>query len=122
MCLVLPVMSSVLGCLKIVLFFLLLLFFVVVVSFKFCEHTVFFLHRYWPFLDGKIREALVLRSIKVRLLISFSRDTDPLTFNFVSSLKAICTEVPSCSLKVVSINNIPSLKSYRFSLPCPEKK
>ncbi|OXB66787.1 hypothetical protein ASZ78_015127 [Callipepla squamata] len=56
--------------------------------------------RYWPFLDGKIREALVLRSIKVRLLISFSRDTDPLTFNFVSSLKAICTEVPSCSLKV----------------------
>ncbi|XP_068011475.1 inactive phospholipase D5 isoform X2 [Melanerpes formicivorus] len=56
--------------------------------------------RYWPYLDGKIREALVLRSIKVRLLISFSRDTDPLTFNFVSSLKAICTEVPSCSLKV----------------------
>ncbi|XP_074844734.1 inactive phospholipase D5 isoform X1 [Carettochelys insculpta] len=56
--------------------------------------------RYWPYLDGKIREALVLRSIKVRLLISFSKDTDPLTFNFVSSLKAICTEVPSCSLKV----------------------
>uniref|UniRef100_A0A8C6K7L5 Uncharacterized protein n=1 Tax=Melopsittacus undulatus TaxID=13146 RepID=A0A8C6K7L5_MELUD len=67
----------------------------------FSEYTVFFLHRYWPYLDGKIREALVLRSIKVRLLISFSRDTDPLTFNFVSSLKAICTEVPSCSLKVV---------------------
>ncbi|XP_006135250.1 inactive phospholipase D5 isoform X2 [Pelodiscus sinensis] len=56
--------------------------------------------RYWPYLDGKIREALVLRNIKVRLLISFSKDTDPLTFNFVSSLKAICTEVPSCSLKV----------------------
>lgn len=77
---------------------------------KLYEHTVFFLHRYWPYLDGKIREALVLRSIKVRLLISFSRDTDPLTFNFVSSLKAICTEVPSCSLKVVSIIHI-GLKS-----------
>uniref|UniRef100_A0A8C0ITP7 PLD-like domain-containing protein n=1 Tax=Chelonoidis abingdonii TaxID=106734 RepID=A0A8C0ITP7_CHEAB len=61
---------------------------------------------YWPYLDGKIREALVLRNIKVRLLISFSKDTDPLTFNFVSSLKAICTEVPSCSLKVVSIHHI----------------
>uniref|UniRef100_A0A8D2J7G6 Phospholipase D family member 5 n=1 Tax=Varanus komodoensis TaxID=61221 RepID=A0A8D2J7G6_VARKO len=56
--------------------------------------------RYWPYLDGKIREALILRNIKVRLLISFSKETNPLTFNFVSSLKAICTEVSGCSLKV----------------------
>ncbi|XP_026561066.1 inactive phospholipase D5 isoform X1 [Pseudonaja textilis] len=56
--------------------------------------------RYWPFLDGKIREALILRNIKVRLLISFSKETNPLTFNFISSLKAICTEVSDCSLKV----------------------
>ncbi|XP_057391027.1 inactive phospholipase D5 isoform X2 [Balaenoptera acutorostrata] len=55
---------------------------------------------YWPDLDGKIREALVLRSIKVRLLISFWKETDPLTFNFISSLKAICTEIANCSLKV----------------------
>uniref|UniRef100_A0A8C5RD21 PLD-like domain-containing protein n=1 Tax=Laticauda laticaudata TaxID=8630 RepID=A0A8C5RD21_LATLA len=54
---------------------------------------------YWPFLDGKIREALILRNIKVRLLISFSKETNPLTFNFVSSLKAICTEISDCSLK-----------------------
>ncbi|KAG8123532.1 hypothetical protein E2320_018848, partial [Naja naja] len=52
------------------------------------------------FLDGKIREALILRNIKVRLLISFSKETNPLTFNFISSLKAICTEVSDCSLKV----------------------
>uniref|UniRef100_A0A8D0FZU8 PLD-like domain-containing protein n=1 Tax=Strix occidentalis caurina TaxID=311401 RepID=A0A8D0FZU8_STROC len=72
--------------------------------------------RYWPYLDGKIREALVLRSIKVRLLISFSRDTDPLTFNFVSSLKAICTEVPSCSLKVVKQKNtsLPRLNRNKY--------
>nr|XP_008122050.1 PREDICTED: inactive phospholipase D5 isoform X3 [Anolis carolinensis] len=56
--------------------------------------------RYWPYLDGKIREALILRNIKVRLLISYSKETNPLTFNFVSSLKAICTEVSGCSLKV----------------------
>nr|XP_034966444.1 inactive phospholipase D5 isoform X1 [Zootoca vivipara] len=56
--------------------------------------------RYWPYLDGKIREALILRNIKVRLLISLSKDTNPLTFNFVSSLKAICTEVSGCRLKV----------------------
>uniref|UniRef100_A0A5F8H3Y7 Phospholipase D family member 5 n=1 Tax=Monodelphis domestica TaxID=13616 RepID=A0A5F8H3Y7_MONDO len=55
---------------------------------------------YWPDLDGKIREALVLRRVKVRLLISFWKETDPLTFNFVSSLKAICTEIANCSLKV----------------------
>ncbi|XP_066092493.1 inactive phospholipase D5 isoform X2 [Saccopteryx bilineata] len=55
---------------------------------------------YWPDLDGKIREALVLRSVKVRLLISFRKETDPLTFNFISSLKAICTEIANCSLKV----------------------
>lgn len=88
---------------------------------KFSASTVFFLHRYWPYLDGKIREALVLRSIKVRLLISFSRDTDPLTFNFVSSLKAICTEVPSCSLKVVSTIHIV-LKCKIFPNPHPPKK
>nr|XP_025958415.1 inactive phospholipase D5 isoform X2 [Dromaius novaehollandiae] len=73
--------------------------------------------RYWPYLDGKIREALVLRSIKVRLLISFSRDTDPLTFNFVSSLKAICTEVPSCSLKVV----LSSVKGFFMVVSFHEK-
>ncbi|XP_053157435.1 inactive phospholipase D5 isoform X3 [Hemicordylus capensis] len=56
--------------------------------------------RYWPYLDGKIREALILRKIKVRLLISSSKNTDPLTFNFISSLKAICTEVSGCCLKV----------------------
>uniref|UniRef100_A0A2K6UBU6 Phospholipase D family member 5 n=3 Tax=Saimiri boliviensis TaxID=27679 RepID=A0A2K6UBU6_SAIBB len=55
---------------------------------------------YWPDLDGKIREALVLRSVRVRLLISFWKETDPLTFNFISSLKAICTEIANCSLKV----------------------
>lgn len=65
-------------------------------------------HRYWPYLDGKIREALILRNIKVRLLISYSKNTDPLTVNFVSSLKAICTEVSGCSLKVVSIPHIIS--------------
>ncbi|KAM7050082.1 inactive phospholipase D5 isoform 2-T2 [Molossus nigricans] len=55
---------------------------------------------YWPDLDGKIREALVLRRVQVRLLISFWKETDPLTFNFISSLKAICTEIANCSLKV----------------------
>lgn len=65
-------------------------------SFVFCR-------TYWPDLDGKIREALVLRSVKVRLLISFWKETDPLTFNFISSLKAICTEIANCSLKVVSV-------------------
>ncbi|KAM4695539.1 inactive phospholipase D5 [Discoglossus pictus] len=56
--------------------------------------------RYWPDIDGKLREALVLRKIKVRLLISCWKNTHPLTFNFISSLKAICNELPGCSLEV----------------------
>ena len=68
----------------------------------FYPYEYYFHRTYWPDLDGKIREALVLRSVKVRLLISFWKETDPLTFNFISSLKAICTEIANCSLKVVS--------------------
>lgn len=71
--------------------------------FYFYLYGCYFCRTYWPDLDGKIREALVLRSVKVRLLISFWKETDPLTFNFISSLKAICTEIANCSLKVVSI-------------------
>ncbi|GAB1285765.1 Inactive phospholipase D5 [Apodemus speciosus] len=70
---------------------------------------------YWPDLDGKIREALVLRSVKVRLLISFWKETDPLTFNFISSLKAICTEIANCSLKVHSeMNQLVVDMLYKF--------
>uniref|UniRef100_A0A3Q2Y610 PLD phosphodiesterase domain-containing protein n=1 Tax=Hippocampus comes TaxID=109280 RepID=A0A3Q2Y610_HIPCM len=48
--------------------------------------------RYWSPLDEMIREAVVLRGIKVRLLISFWKNTHPLTFNFVTSLKSLCMQ------------------------------
>ncbi|XP_057699975.1 inactive phospholipase D5 isoform X1 [Corythoichthys intestinalis] len=56
--------------------------------------------RYWSPLDEMIREAVVLRGIKVRLLISFWKNTHPLTFNFVTSLKSLCVQLYNCSLEV----------------------
>ncbi|KAL4640824.1 inactive phospholipase D5 [Arapaima gigas] len=57
-------------------------------------------HRYWSRIDGMLREALILRSIKVRLLISCWRQTHPLTFNFAWSLKTLCMELTNCTLEV----------------------
>lgn len=54
-----------------------------------------------------LREAVILRAIKVRLLVSCSKQTHPLTFNFVWSLKTLCMELANCSLQVVSVS-----KSY----------
>lgn len=48
-----------------------------------------------------IREAAVLRGVRVRLLISFWRRTHPLTFNFVTSLRSLCTQLINCSIEVV---------------------
>ncbi|KAG8015132.1 Inactive phospholipase D5 [Nibea albiflora] len=56
--------------------------------------------RYWSPIDEVIREAVVLRGIKVRLLISFWKKTHPLTFNFVTSLKSLCMQLLNCSLEV----------------------
>ncbi|XP_027139483.1 inactive phospholipase D5 isoform X2 [Larimichthys crocea] len=56
--------------------------------------------RYWSPIDEMIREAVVLRGIKVRLLISFWKKTHPLTFNFVTSLKSLCMQLLNCSLEV----------------------
>ncbi|XP_063333386.1 inactive phospholipase D5-like [Pelmatolapia mariae] len=56
--------------------------------------------RYWSSIDEVIREAVVLRGVKVRLLISFWKKTHPLTFNFVTSLKSLCVQLYNCSLEV----------------------
>ncbi|XP_017288473.1 inactive phospholipase D5 isoform X2 [Kryptolebias marmoratus] len=55
--------------------------------------------RYWSRIDGLIREALILRKVRVRLLISCWEKTDPLTFNFIWSLKSLCMEQANCSLE-----------------------
>ncbi|XP_061535973.1 inactive phospholipase D5 [Phycodurus eques] len=61
--------------------------------------------RYWSPLDEMIREAVVLRGIKVRLLISFWKSTHPLTFNFVTSLKSLCMQLYNCSFEVRFFNH-----------------
>lgn len=57
--------------------------------------------RYWSRIDGLIREALILRKVHVRLLISCWENTQPLTFNFVWSLRSLCMEQANCSLEAV---------------------
>ncbi|XP_043111134.1 inactive phospholipase D5 isoform X3 [Puntigrus tetrazona] len=57
--------------------------------------------RYWSRIDNMLREALILKkSIKVRLLISCWEQTEPLTLNFLWSLKALCTDSVRCSVEV----------------------
>uniref|UniRef100_A0A3Q3H0T1 Inactive phospholipase D5-like n=1 Tax=Labrus bergylta TaxID=56723 RepID=A0A3Q3H0T1_9LABR len=56
-------------------------------------------HRYWSRIDSLIREALILRKVRVRLLISCWEKTHPLTFNFVWSLRSLCMEQANCSFE-----------------------
>lgn len=58
--------------------------------------------RYWSRIDDLIREALILRKVRVRLMISCWEETNPLTFNFIWSLKSLCMEQANCSLEAVS--------------------
>ncbi|XP_030604090.1 inactive phospholipase D5 isoform X2 [Archocentrus centrarchus] len=60
--------------------------------------------RYWSRIDGLIREALILRNVRVRLLISCWEKTHPLTFNFIWSLRSLCMEQTNCSLEAKFFN------------------
>ncbi|KAK3522887.1 hypothetical protein QTP86_006347 [Hemibagrus guttatus] len=55
--------------------------------------------KYWSRMDGMLREALILKHIKVRLLISCREQTHPLTFNFLWSLQSLCIQTNSCSME-----------------------
>ncbi|XP_015238413.1 PREDICTED: inactive phospholipase D5-like isoform X1 [Cyprinodon variegatus] len=57
------------------------------------------MQRYWSGIDGLLREALILRKVRIRLLISCREETHPLTFNFIWSLKSLCLEEDNCSLE-----------------------
>ncbi|XP_047459909.1 inactive phospholipase D5-like isoform X2 [Mugil cephalus] len=61
-------------------------------------------HRYWSHIDALIREALILRKVRVRLLISCWEKTHPLTFNFIWSLRSLCMEQANCSLEAKFFN------------------
>ncbi|XP_076872225.1 inactive phospholipase D5 isoform X2 [Brachyhypopomus gauderio] len=52
---------------------------------------------YWSQIDGMLREAMILRRVKVRLLISCWEQMHPLAFNFLWSLKSLCMEMTNCS-------------------------
>ena len=76
--------------------------------------------RYWSRIDGYIREALILRKVRVRMLISCGEKTDPLTFNFIWSLRSLCMEQANCSLEAVSLK--PPRTIYNSTGPfneCP---
>ncbi|KAI3362775.1 hypothetical protein L3Q82_001828 [Scortum barcoo] len=60
--------------------------------------------RYWSRIDALIREALILRKVRVRLLISCWEKTHPLTFNFIWSLRSLCMEQANCSLEAKFFN------------------
>ncbi|KAK9963902.1 hypothetical protein ABG768_005121 [Culter alburnus] len=56
--------------------------------------------KYWSLIDNMLREALILsRNLRVRLLVSCGEQTEPLTLNFLWSLKALCVESLNCSVE-----------------------
>ncbi|CAL8269513.1 unnamed protein product [Gadus morhua 'NCC'] len=59
-----------------------------------------FVARYWSPIDEVIREAVILRGVRVQLLISSWSHTHPLTLNFATSLTSLCVELDNCSLEV----------------------
>ncbi|XP_028324712.1 inactive phospholipase D5 [Gouania willdenowi] len=61
-------------------------------------------NRYWSPIDSVLREALILRKVRVRMLISCWEQTHPLTFNFIWSLKSLCMEQTNCSLEAKFFN------------------
>ncbi|MEQ2261836.1 hypothetical protein XENORESO_016545, partial [Xenotaenia resolanae] len=72
--------------------------------------------RYWSPIDELIREAVVLRGVKVRLLISFWKKTHPLTFNFVTSLKSLCMQLHNCSLEVRFFSHKEQKEDFQLGL------
>uniref|UniRef100_A0A3Q3IDT4 PLD phosphodiesterase domain-containing protein n=1 Tax=Monopterus albus TaxID=43700 RepID=A0A3Q3IDT4_MONAL len=70
--------------------------------------------RYWSRIDDLIREALILRKVRVRLLISCWENTHPLTFNFIWSLKSLCMEQANCSLESVCVCVLQGINHNRF--------
>lgn len=65
-----------------------------------------YFHRYWSLIDNMLREALILsRNLRVRLLVSCGEQTEPLTLNFLWSLKALCVESLNCSVEAVSVHS-----------------
>ncbi|MEQ2227717.1 hypothetical protein ILYODFUR_001120 [Ilyodon furcidens] len=62
------------------------------------------MQRYWSDIENLLREALILRKVRIRLLISCWEETHPLTFNFIWSLKSLCMEQANCSLEAKFFN------------------
>uniref|UniRef100_A0A8B9KZ75 Phospholipase D family member 5 n=1 Tax=Astyanax mexicanus TaxID=7994 RepID=A0A8B9KZ75_ASTMX len=57
-------------------------------------------NKYWSRIDEMLREALILKHIEIRMLISCRQQTHPLTSNFMWSLKSLCMEMSNCSMEV----------------------
>ncbi|XP_032881733.1 inactive phospholipase D5 [Amblyraja radiata] len=56
--------------------------------------------RYWPLIENGLREALFLRNVKVRLLVSCWKETYAPMLNFLWSLKMFCIKPINCSFDV----------------------
>lgn len=65
-------------------------------------HSFVSVPRYWSQIDSLIREAVILRKVQVRLMLSCWEQTEPLSFNFLWSLRTLCMEQANCSLEAVS--------------------
>ncbi|XP_024910078.1 phospholipase D4 isoform X2 [Cynoglossus semilaevis] len=57
-------------------------------------------HRYWPFIDDALRVAAFERKVKVRMLVSCGRDSDPAMLPFLKSLASMDSPRHHISIQV----------------------
>lgn len=69
-------------------------------------------HRYWPFIDDALRVAAFERKVKVRMLVSCGRDSDPAMLPFLKSLASMDSPRHHISIQVVRYDDL-SLRQRR---------
>ncbi|XP_048457323.1 inactive phospholipase D5-like [Rhincodon typus] len=74
-------------------------------------------YRYWPLIDNGLREALFLRRVRVRMLVSCWKGTYLPMLNFLWSLKMFCSEPINCSFEVKYFGIPASEGNEKVSFP-----
>lgn len=75
----------------------------------FCSLVVVLLNRYWPLIDDAIRNAAFEKKVKIQMLISCGKASDPAMLPFLKSLAALDSHEHGISIQIVRVSPITFL-------------
>lgn len=81
-------------------------FFFLGLCYCFCSLCGVLLNRYWPLIDDTIRAAAFERKVKIRMLISCGKASDPAMLPFLQSLAALDNYEHGISVQIVRAKHI----------------